>query len=80
MGSPRTCREFYIVLGLGITIFLTIEAIVFWLLGSLAHTNAARVPRPRFLRAGLFSPRDYYSSRVRLLTRNRRRRSCPAFS
>ena len=43
MGSARTYWDFYIGFGLGITIFLTVEAIVFWLLGSLARTESARL-------------------------------------
>jgi hypothetical protein len=40
MGLPRTYSDFYMGLGLCVTIFLTIEAIVFWQLGSLAKTHA----------------------------------------
>ena len=40
MGLQRTYSDFYVGLGLGISIFLTIEAIVFWQLGSLARTHA----------------------------------------
>lgn len=43
MGNPRTYWDFYMGLGLGITIFLTVEAIVFWLLASLARTESARL-------------------------------------
>jgi hypothetical protein len=43
MGLPRTYADFFRGLGLGITIFLTIEAIVFWQLGSLAKTQAQRL-------------------------------------
>jgi len=43
LGSPRTYWDFYMGLGLGITIFLTTEAIVFWLLASLAPTAGARL-------------------------------------
>ena len=39
-GLVRTYADFYRGLGLGITIFLTVEAIVFWQLGSLAKTHA----------------------------------------
>jgi hypothetical protein len=42
-GLPRTYADFYRGLGLGITIFLTVEAIVFWQLGSLAKTHALRL-------------------------------------
>lgn len=43
LGSARTYWDFYIGFGLGITIFLTAEAIVFWLLGSLARNESARL-------------------------------------
>lgn len=43
MGTPRTYWDFYMGFGLGITIFLTAEAIVFWLLASLARTESARL-------------------------------------
>lgn len=43
MGSPHTYWDFYMGFGLGITIFLTIEAIVFWLLASLAQAEGARL-------------------------------------
>ncbi len=42
-GMTRTYFEFYRGLGLGITIALTAEAIVFWQLGTLAKTDAARL-------------------------------------
>jgi len=43
MGAMRTFWEFHRGLGLSVTIFLTAEAIVFWQLGSLAKTDAARL-------------------------------------
>lgn len=43
MGSPRTYWDFYMGFGLGITIFLTMEAIVFWLLASLAQAEGTRL-------------------------------------
>ena len=43
LGMTRTYFEFYRGLGLGITIFLTAEAIVFWQLGTLAKTDAVRL-------------------------------------
>jgi hypothetical protein len=43
MGVTRTYFEFYRGMGLGITIFLTVEAIVFWLLASMANSDAARL-------------------------------------
>ena len=45
MGSTRTYWDFYRGLGLGVAIFLAVEGIVFWQLGSLAKT-AARQLRP----------------------------------
>ena len=42
-GLVRTYADFYRGLGLGITIFLTIEAIVFWQLSSLAKDHALRL-------------------------------------
>jgi hypothetical protein len=42
-GLPRTYADFYRGLGLGATISMTIEAIVFWQLGSLAKTHALRI-------------------------------------
>jgi hypothetical protein len=43
MGMTRTYFDFLRGMGLGITIFLTIEAIVFWQLGTLAKTDAVRL-------------------------------------
>jgi len=43
MGKPRTYWDFYVGFGLGITIFLTTEAIVFWLLASLVPATGARL-------------------------------------
>ena len=42
-GMLRSYAMFYRGLGLGITIFLTAEAIVFWQLGSLAKADAIRL-------------------------------------
>ncbi len=42
-GLTRTYSEFYRGLGLGITIFLTAEAIVFWQLATLAKADAVRL-------------------------------------
>jgi hypothetical protein len=42
-GSTRTYFDFFRGLGLGITIVLTAEAIVFWQLGTLAKTDAVRL-------------------------------------
>jgi hypothetical protein len=40
MGLSRTYADFYRGLGLGLSIFLTIEAVVFWQLGTLAKSGA----------------------------------------
>jgi len=48
MGNTRSYWNFYIGFGLGITIFLTLDAIVLWLLASLAKSEAARL-RPIIL-------------------------------
>lgn len=42
-GQTRNYFMFYRGMGLGVTIFLTFEAIVFWLLGGLAKSDAARL-------------------------------------
>lgn len=47
MGHTRSFWDFYRGFGLGITIFLTVEAVVFWQLGSLAKFDAYRL-RPIF--------------------------------
>jgi hypothetical protein len=43
MGHMRSFWDFYRGLGLGVTISLTFESIVFWLLASLARTDARRL-------------------------------------
>lgn len=43
MGAMRSFADYYRGLGLGITIFLTVEAIVFWQLGTLAKTHAIQL-------------------------------------
>jgi len=43
MGYTRSFWEFYRGMGLAVTVFLTAEAVVFWLLGSLAKTDARRL-------------------------------------
>jgi hypothetical protein len=43
MGKVRSFWDFYHGLGLGVTISLTSEAILFWLLGSLAKTDSRRL-------------------------------------
>ncbi len=46
-GMLRSYAAFYRGLGLGITVFLTAEAIIFWQLGALTKVDAARL-RPIF--------------------------------
>lgn len=43
LGVTRSYWEFYRGMGLGVTIFLTAEGIVFWMLGSLAKQEAVRL-------------------------------------
>jgi hypothetical protein len=43
MGITRSYWDFYMGLGLGATVFMTMEAIVLWQLGSLAKTEALRL-------------------------------------
>ena len=43
MGNTRSFWDFYRGLGLGATISLTAEAVLFWQLGSLAKTDARRL-------------------------------------
>ncbi len=43
LGVVRSYAQFYRGFGLGITIFLTVDALVFWMLGSLAATEGARL-------------------------------------
>lgn len=47
MGASRTYWDFYFGMGLGVSIFLTFEAIAFWLLAGFAKTRAAEL-RPLF--------------------------------
>lgn len=47
LGVTRTFWQFYRGMGLAVTIFLTAEAIVFWLLSNLAKNDAPRL-RPIF--------------------------------
>jgi len=42
-GLTRTYAEFYRGMGIAMTISMTAEAIVFWQLGSIARTHAARL-------------------------------------
>ena len=48
MGATRSYWSFYMGMGLAVTIFLTIVAIVLWQLSSLAKTDACRL-RPIFM-------------------------------
>jgi hypothetical protein len=43
MGVTRSYGDFYMGLGLVVSVFLTLEAIVFWQLGALAKTDAERL-------------------------------------
>lgn len=43
LGVTRSYWEFYRGLGLGATIFLTADGLVFWLLGSLARKHAPEI-------------------------------------
>jgi hypothetical protein len=43
MGVTRTYSDFLRGMGLAVTVFLTVEAIVFWQLGTLAKTDALRL-------------------------------------
>lgn len=43
MGVTRCYWDFYMGLGLAVSVFLTVEAVVFWQLGSLAKTDALRL-------------------------------------
>jgi hypothetical protein len=43
MGVTRSYEDYYMGLGLVVSVFLTVEAVVFWQLGSLAKTDALRL-------------------------------------
>ena len=43
LGVTRSYADFYFGMGLGLTILLTAEALVFWLLASLAKSESARL-------------------------------------
>lgn len=43
LGQTRSYWEFYRGMGLGVTIFLTAEGVVFWLLASIAKKDAAQL-------------------------------------
>ena len=42
-GLTRSYSDFYLGMGLGVTIFLTMDALLMWILASLAKRDAARV-------------------------------------
>jgi hypothetical protein len=42
-GAMRSYADFYLGMGLDVTIFLTTEAVAFWLLASLAKTEGVRL-------------------------------------
>jgi hypothetical protein len=43
MGVTRSYWDFYMGFGLAVSVFLTLEAVVFWQLGSLVKTDALRL-------------------------------------
>lgn len=43
MGAMRSFWNFYMGMGLAVSVFLTMEAVVFWQLGSMAKTDASRL-------------------------------------
>jgi hypothetical protein len=43
MGHTRSFWDFYRGMGIGVSISLTVEGVAFWLLGSLARHDAARL-------------------------------------
>ena len=42
-GLTRSYSDFYMGMGLGVTIFLTMDALLLWVLASMAKENAARL-------------------------------------
>lgn len=42
-GVTRSYSDFYLGMGLAVSIFLTMDAVIFWLLAALARTNSARL-------------------------------------
>jgi hypothetical protein len=42
-GVMRSYSDFYLGLGLGISVFLTVDAIAFWILASMAKSDATRL-------------------------------------
>jgi hypothetical protein len=70
MGVTRSYGDFYMGLGLVVSVFLTVEAVVFWQLGSLAKTDALRL-RPilatfliGYLGAAVISWRYFFAAPV----------------
>src|SRR6267154_4068232 len=70
MGVTRTYWDFYMGFGLVVSVFLTVEAVVFWQLSSLAKTDALRL-RPvlatfliGYLGAAVVSYRYFFSAPV----------------
>lgn len=70
MGVMRSYGDFYMGLGLVVSVFLTLEAVVFWQLGSLAKTDALRL-RPvlatflvGYLCAAVVSSRYFFAAPV----------------
>lgn len=43
MGNMRSYWDFYMGMGLGVSIFLTVDAVVFWVLSSLARNDSWRL-------------------------------------
>jgi hypothetical protein len=43
MGAMRSYSDFYLGMGLAVSIFLTVEAIAFWLLSSMAKSDSTRL-------------------------------------
>ena len=69
MGAMRSYWDFYMGLGLVVSVFLAMEAVVFWQLGSLAKTDALRL-RPvlatfliGYLGAAVVSNRYFFAGR-----------------
>ena len=42
-GVTRSYSDFYMGMGLAVSIFLTMDAVIFWVLAALAKSNAARL-------------------------------------
>jgi hypothetical protein len=70
MGATRSYWDFYMGFGLVVSVFLTVEAVVFWQLASLAKTDALRL-RPvlttflvGYLGAAVVSYRYFFAAPV----------------